>query len=298
MPQLTGEPAGRITPLEDVINASEMDAMAQRKLDSISYALIAGGDRKAFERITLRPRLMINTTKLDLTLTLFGEKMFAPILVAPLSQQKRFHPEGEEAVAKGAAGAKAVVVGPNRSWHQATAGADVDAVRGQALTALSGGSKVVCLTATGWDWNQIDKFRQGLNAPVVLKGIMSADEARTAVTRGVQGIAVSNYVEHGTGGLAAPIEVLPAIAAAVAGKAAILIDGGFRRGSDILMALALGANAVMIGRPVLWGLAAYGAGGVQKVLELLQSELARDMAMCGRVDLKSVNASLVRVHRW
>ena len=114
MPQLTGEPAGRITPLEDVINASEMDAMAQRKLDSISYALIAGGDRKAFERITLRPRLMINTTKLDLTLTLFGEKMFAPILVAPLAQQKRFHPEGEEAVAKGAAGAKAVVVGPNR----------------------------------------------------------------------------------------------------------------------------------------------------------------------------------------
>ena len=157
---------------------------------------------------------------------------------------------------------------------------------------------MVCLTATGWDWNQIDKFRQGLNAPVVLKGIMSADEARTAVTRGVQGIVVSNYVEHGTGGLAAPIEVLPAIAAAVAGKAAILIDGGFRRGSDILMALALGANAVMIGRPVLWGLAAYGAGGVQKVLELLQSELARDMAMCGRVDLKSVNASLVRVHRW
>jgi isopentenyl diphosphate isomerase/L-lactate dehydrogenase-like FMN-dependent dehydrogenase len=96
--------------------------------------------------------------------------------------------------------------------------------------------------------------------------------------------------------MTAPIEVLPAIAEAVAGKAPILIDGSFRRGADILKALALGARAVMLGRPPLWALAAYGAAGVQTMLEMLQTELARDMAMCGRPNLKSLDPSLVKVH--
>ena len=91
--------------------------------------------------------------------------------------------------------------------------------------------------------------------------------------------------------MAAPIEVLPAIAEAVAGKAPILIDGSFRRGSDIMKALALGARAVMLGRPALWALAAYGSAGVQTMLEMLQTELARDMAMCGKPNLKSLDPS-------
>ena len=96
--------------------------------------------------------------------------------------------------------------------------------------------------------------------------------------------------------MAAPIEVLPAIAEAVAGKAPILIDGSFRRGSDILKALALGARAVLLGRPPLWALAAYGSAGVQAILEMLQSELGRDMAMCGKANLKSLDASVVKIH--
>jgi 4-hydroxymandelate oxidase len=114
----------------------------------------------------------------------------------------------------------------------------------------------------------------------------------------VQGIVVSNYVGAPTSGLAAPMEVLPGIADAVGGKIPILIDGSFRRGSDILMAIALGARGVLIGRPVAWGLAAYGAAGVQHVMELLQTELARDMAMCGKVDLKAIDRSVVKVHKW
>jgi len=98
--------------------------------------------------------------------------------------------------------------------------------------------------------------------------------------------------------MASPMEVLPGIVDAVGGKIPILIDGSFRRGSDILMALALGATGVIIGRPVAWGLAAYGAPGVQHVMELLQSELARDMAMCGKVDLKAIDKSMVKVHKW
>ena len=91
--------------------------------------------------------------------------------------------------------------------------------------------------------------------------------------------------------------MLPTIADAVSGKAAILIDGSFRRGSDILKGLALGAQAVLIGRPALWALSAYGADGVQKVLELLQTELARDMAGNGRIHLKAIDRTVVRIHR-
>jgi isopentenyl diphosphate isomerase/L-lactate dehydrogenase-like FMN-dependent dehydrogenase len=96
--------------------------------------------------------------------------------------------------------------------------------------------------------------------------------------------------------MAAPIEVLPAIAEAVAGKVPILIDGSFRRGSDILKALALGARAVMLGRPPLWALAAYGSAGVQTMLEMLQTELARDMAMCGKPNPKSLDPAVVKIH--
>jgi isopentenyl diphosphate isomerase/L-lactate dehydrogenase-like FMN-dependent dehydrogenase len=92
--------------------------------------------------------------------------------------------------------------------------------------------------------------------------------------------------------------MLPSIAEAVGGKIPVLIDGSFRRGSDALKALALGARAVLLGRPPLWGLAAYGADGVRQVLQLMQGELARDMAMCGRANVKSVDRSIVRIHRW
>ena len=91
--------------------------------------------------------------------------------------------------------------------------------------------------------------------------------------------------------------MLPSIAYAVGGKVPILIDGSFRRGTDILKALALGARAVLLGRPTVWGLAAYGAEGVQAVLEMLQSELARNMALCGKPDVKSIDSSLVKIHR-
>ena len=150
----------------------------------------------------------------------------------------------------------------------------------------------------GWDWSAIDRFRQGLNVPLLLKGIMSPEEARVAAERGVQGIVISSYAGASGNALAAPIAMLPAIADAVGGKIPILIDGSFRRGSDILMAIALGARAVLVGRPVLWGLAAYGADGVQRVIEMLQTETARDMAMCGRPNLQAVDRTVVKIHRW
>jgi 4-hydroxymandelate oxidase len=146
------------------------------------------------------------------------------------------------------------------------------------------------------NWDLIDQMRKGINVPVLIKGIMTPEEAEAAVKRGVQGIVVSNYGGLLTPGMASPMEMLPAIADAVAGKVPVLIDGSFRRGSDIFKALAYGATAVMIGRPLAWGLAAYGPEGAQQVLEMLQTEVARDMAHTGKPTLRDIDRTVVKLH--
>jgi 4-hydroxymandelate oxidase len=306
--QSAGEPAGRIAPARELVNTFEFEAMAQRSLNAAAFAEIAGSERSAFERITFRPRMMVNTVNLDLTTELFGQPMFAPILVGPTSEQKRFHAEGELATARGAAAAKTTMVVSSRAsyslreiaaqagavlWYQAYPEPDADAGRRRIEEAVGLGCKVLCITAGSTDWASIDRLRQGVRVPCILKGVMSAEEARAAMARGMDGMVVSNYR---AGGMAAPMEVLPAIVQAVGGKVPVLIDGSFRRGSDILKALALGARAVLLGRPVLWALAAYGSAGVQALLEMLQTELGRDMAMCGKPNLKSLDAGVVKIH--
>jgi isopentenyl diphosphate isomerase/L-lactate dehydrogenase-like FMN-dependent dehydrogenase len=310
-PTLIGEPPGRIAPARSLANTFEFEAMAQRSLSAAAFAEIAGSERGALERITFRPRMMVNTTHLDLTTELFGQSLFAPILVGPTGGQKRYHPEGELATVRGASAAKtAMVVSSGASypmkeiaaqpattlWYQVHPGADTAAQRRGIDEAVALGCKALCITIGGSDWSAIDRLRQGLRIPVVLKGIMSPEEALSAIGKGIGGIVVSSHGRQPESGMAAPIEVLPAIAEAVAGKAPILIDGNFRRGADILKALALGARAVLLGRPPLWALAAYGSPGVQAMLEMLQTELARDMAMCGRPNLKSLDPSLVKIH--
>jgi 4-hydroxymandelate oxidase len=309
--ELIGEPPGRIAPAGELANSFEFEAMAQRSLSAAAFAEIAGSRRNAFERITFRPRMAVDTTKLNLTVELFGQKLFAPILVGPTSEQKRFHPEGELATVRGASAAKtAMVVSESASypireiaaqpaatlWYQVHPEPDTAAQRRRIDEAVALGCKALCITIGDADWSAIDRLRQGLRIPVLLKGIMSPEEASAAIGKGVDGIVISNYGGRNRSDVAAPIEVLPAIAEAVAGKAPILIDGSFRRGSDILKGLALGARAIMLGRPVLWALAAYGSAGVQTLLEMLQTELARDMAMCGKPDLKSLDPSVVKIH--
>jgi 4-hydroxymandelate oxidase len=133
-----------------------------------------------------------------------------------------------------------------------------------------------------------------VNVPVVVKGIISVDDATTAIERGAQGLVVSSHGGVVGGGSALPVDVLPAVADAVAGRVPVLVDGSFRMGSDVLKGLALGATAVMVARPPMWGLAAYGAEGVRTVLELLQTELARNMAASGRPTIDMIDRELVR----
>lgn len=314
-PKLEGEPIGRITPRAELVNVFEVEAVAERKLDRATYSSIAGSDRQAFDRILLLPRRFVNVERLDLTIELFGQQMFTPILVGPASNLKDLYSDGELAMMRGAANAQATVVISNRStqpiekmvsesktspWYQIYLENDMAPVLNRVRQAVKAGCNVICVTVGGpagtaaLSWPMIDQVRQAANAPVVLKGITSAREAQIAVDKGVQGIVVSNHggsVQPG----AAPIERLASIVDAAGSKAPVLIDGSFRRGTDIVKALAFGAKAVLVTRPALWGLAAYGSDGVDTVLKMLQSETARTMGNCSKVNVAALDRSLVRV---
>jgi isopentenyl diphosphate isomerase/L-lactate dehydrogenase-like FMN-dependent dehydrogenase len=143
-------------------------------------------------------------------------------------------------------------------------------------------------------WDAVAWLRSLTALPIIVKGIVTAEDALLAVQHGVDGIVVSNHGGRQLDGAVATIEALPEVADAVAGQCTVLIDGGIRRGTDVLKALALGADAVLVGRPILWGLAVDGAAGVTRVLEMLRSELQRAMILAGQPNLASINRSLVR----
>jgi 4-hydroxymandelate oxidase len=313
-PKLIGEPPGRIAPRADLVNVLEFENMAERKLAPDVYANIAGSDRSFFERITFRPRMMVPTSHLDLTISLFGEKMFAPIMVGPMARLQNYHSDGEAGMARAASAAKSWMVVSCESslpvekiaaeskttlWYQVFPEEDLSGVRAKMDQALKAGCKAIVITMRApsvMNWTVIDQMREGISVPVLIKGIMTPQEAGAAVKQGIDGVVVSNYGGLLTPRMASSMEVLPSIVDAVGGRAPILIDGSFRRGSDIFKALAYGATAVMLGRPVVWGLAAYGPEGAQQVLEMLQTEVARDMAHCGRPTIKDIDRTVVKLH--
>ena len=303
----------RLPRRQDLVNVLEYEDVAKQVLEPAVYATIAGGNRAAFDRMTFRPRYLVPTVDLDMTADVIGTPHFAPILVGPIADQRRFHPDGELATVRGASAAQASVVVSSRSsvsiadlaaqsktplWFSVYPDGDA---RAQIDRAIAAGCKVVCIArpstpaAAAIPWKTIAAILKGLDAPVVIKGVMSPADARMAVSEGARGVVVS---DHGTAsGQPSPIEVLASIADGVAGKAAVLVDGAFRRGSDVAKALALGAQGVLIARPAMWGLAAYGADGVQAVVEMLQSDLGRHMGALGAANLKALTPSMVRIDR-
>ena len=153
--------------------------------------------------------------------------------------------------------------------------------------------------AFGWmldaslTWADVEWLRSVTSLPVVLKGICRADDAGRAVERGAAAVVVSNHGGRQMDTAPATINVLPACADVVAGRVPVLLDGGVRRGLDVLKALALGATAVLVGRPVLWGLAAAGQEGVDHALGLLRQELDLAMALAGCPDVRAITRDLV-----
>jgi 4-hydroxymandelate oxidase len=143
-------------------------------------------------------------------------------------------------------------------------------------------------------WADLDWLRANTALPIVVKGILTAEDADRAAQHGVAAIVVSNHGGRQLDGAVASLEALPEVVDAVAGRCPVLVDGGFRRGTDVLKALAMGAATVLVGRPVLWGLACGGAAGVADVLGILTAELTDAMILSGRPRLTDIDASLVR----
>jgi 4-hydroxymandelate oxidase len=145
----------------------------------------------------------------------------------------------------------------------------------------------------GLTWDDIGWLRGLSPLPIVLKGVMTAEDAMLAVESGVDGLVVSNHGGRQLDGASAALDVLPEVVEAVAGRTEVLVDGGVRRGTDVVKALALGARAVLIGRPFLWGLAVDGEAGVRWVLETLRDELRLAMALTGVSRVDQITSSMV-----
>lgn len=142
-------------------------------------------------------------------------------------------------------------------------------------------------------WKDVEWLRGFAKVPVVLKGVMDAEDARRAVDAGVAGLIVSNHGARNLDTVPATVSALPRVAESVAGRVPILVDGGIRRGTDVLKALALGATAVGIGRPYLFGLAVDGANGVARVVDILRSEFEIAMALTGRTSLAAIDHTVL-----
>jgi isopentenyl diphosphate isomerase/L-lactate dehydrogenase-like FMN-dependent dehydrogenase len=144
-------------------------------------------------------------------------------------------------------------------------------------------------------WDTLQRLRESTELPVIIKGVMTSEDTERAVKYGMSGVVVSNHGARQLDSVGGTIEALPECVKAAGGKIPVLIDGGFRRGTDIFKALALGAAAVGIGRPYLWGLGAFGRRGVERTIELLRSELALDMGMAGVAKISQIDRSFVRI---
>lgn len=316
-------PPPRVVPVGELVNVLEYEAQAKFVLGPQRAAPILGSDRTVTDRITLHPMMNIPTRDMDLAVSLFGDDHFAPIIVGPIADQKRFHADAEVATARGASAAKAAMVVSSESsvplatiaqaattplWVQVYARSPK--VRDALAEAGSAKAKAVVVTVNAGtsasgratpasariDWSGVDAVVKGTPLPVVVKGVTTPQEAREAIARGAKGVVVSNYRGGDVSALPGTLLLVRPIVEALGDQVPVLVDGSFRRGTDVTKALAFGAKAVLVGRPVMWGLAAYGAPGVQGVVEMLQTETARYMAMCGCPTPKAINPSFARVH--
>jgi 4-hydroxymandelate oxidase len=187
-----------------------------------------------------------------------------------------------------------------RNRFQLPAGLSIENLAGAGKSDLPEGvadSGLAAYFATLLDpsltWADVDWLRSLTSLPIVIKGVVRGDDAELAMQYGVAGIIVSNHGGRQLDTSPATIEVLEEVVAAVGGRAEVYLDGGIRRGTDVLKALALGARAVLIGRPVLWGLAVAGEAGVDEVLELLCAELDLAMALAGAPTVADITRDLV-----
>jgi isopentenyl diphosphate isomerase/L-lactate dehydrogenase-like FMN-dependent dehydrogenase len=338
---------------EEFLNVWDYERAAEERLEPGAYGYFAGGandewtlheNLAAFERWVLRPRMLVDVSEVTTAATVLGTETTMPLLVAPTAFQRMAHPDGETAMARGAAAAGAVMClstlatatieevaaaapdGPR--WFQLYWSPDRDGVKDMVERAAAEGYRAVVLTVdlpelgrrerdlrTGFEipeevpvpvflalarkagavsptdinwavdrsltWSDLEWLRSVSSLPLLVKGILTAEDAVLACEAGAQGVVVSNHGGRQLDGVAASLDALPEVVEAVGDRAEVLMDGGIRRGTDVVKALALGAKAVLAGRAPLWGLAVDGASGVQRVLELLREEIELALTLCG-----------------
>lgn len=363
-------PLAQIPP--EVVAVADYESLARERMLPAAWAYFSGGaadeltlraNRAAYDRRSLRPRVLADLRGGHTRVTLFGHTFEHPILLAPVAYQKMAHAEGERATVLGASAMNAGVIVSTQSsftleeiaaaaqtplWFQLYVQRDrplteslvrraeaagygalvvtVDApvlgarnreqrsgfrlmpgveaanLRGQPAAAvryLAAGQGVFAsgLLDVAPTWTDIAWLRSLTKLPVLVKGVMSGDDAARAVDEGVDGIVVSNHGGRTLDTLPATLDVLPEVAARVRRRVPVLFDGGIRRGTDILKAIALGADATLIGRPYLYALAAAGAVGVAHVINILRAELETAMALAGRPTLASLDPSVIGPER-
>ena len=356
------------TAAEPLASLSDYEAAARSKMTPMAWEYVTGGagdeqtlawNKRAYEDIKLRSRVLVDVSRIDTSLRLFGQELAHPILLAPTAYHKLIHREGEVATARGAAAAQAAMILSSFStvkveevapaagalWFQLYVQPDRGFTKALVQRAEAAGCRALCLTvdtpvlgarnretrsafalpegmtrahleglsqsvATATHrppegaiysavleprltWKDVDWLRSFAKVPVLLKGVMDAEDAKRAMEHGVAGLIVSNHGGRNLDTVPATITALPRVVEAVAGRAPVLVDGGVRRGSDVLKALALGASAVAIGRPYLFGLAVDGSNGVSRIVQILRTELEMAMALTGRTSLKAVDRSVL-----
>jgi 4-hydroxymandelate oxidase len=356
------------------LTLSDYEQMAKAGMPVMAHEYVAGGagdeitlrdNQAAFDRLRLLPRVLVDVSKIDTRLTLFGQSLDFPILLAPTAYHRLVHPEGEIATVRGACAAGATLVAstsattsieemgkaarqqtkngqPVPLWFQLYVNRDRGFTRDLVQRAESAGCRVLCVTvdspilglrhretrsgfglppgiersnlkglevATGahrpgeatiysalldptLTWKDIEWLRGISRLPVIIKGVLNPEDAAKGAAAGV-GLIVSNHGARNLDSAPATIDALPRVADAVAGRVPILMDGGVRRGGDVLKALALGATAVLIGRPYLYGLAVHGAEGVTKVVQILRREFEMAMALTGRRSLGEIDRAVI-----
>jgi len=350
--------------VDKALSIWDLKAMARERLTEGHFAHIVGGaadeitvrwNREGFDKIRLRPNVLIDPTHIDTSTTLFGQKLAYPLLLGPTGGHRSTHPDGELATARGAGHANATMVLSTVSstaieevvkvatqpiWFQLYVMRDRPFTRDMVLRAQDAGATALCVTvdtattgprnrqtrgrqrglpsggrglpllqgmkrstnvesdifSTSRDpnltWKDIEWLRSFTQVPLLLKGILDSADAERAIQEGVDGLIVSNHGGRNLDTSQATIEALPEIVEKVDGRIPVLIDGGIRRGTDIFKALALGAKAVLIGRPYRYGLAAGGAPGVSRVLDILRRELEMTMASTGRTSIAQIDRSV------
>jgi 4-hydroxymandelate oxidase len=346
-----------ITDPKDAISVLDFEEAARRAIPIAHFAYIKTGvdddatlmaNREGFKKIQLRPRRLVDVSKVDTSVDLFGTKWPSPIYVCPCGSQRAFHADGELATARAAKAKRAVQMLSTVAsvpveevaealgrapWYQLYAPAQWEGTQKLVRRVEAAGCSVLVLTvdqnagrntetqkrlskadsrpcaschdgppgttmgkkgrpmfagidAVGYNsptatWELVDRLKNATRMKLIIKGLETREDAELACEHGADGIVVSNHggraLETGRG----TIECLPEVVAAVRGRVPVFVDGGFRRGTDVFKALALGARAVGIGRPYLWGLGAFGQPGVERVLDILNAELQLAMRHCG-----------------